>query len=251
MLKNTFIHIPGIGRHTERLLWKSRIFSWDDFISSHHLIPISSSKKEIIAFHVKKSLKAYEEKDYRFFAGSMPVNFHWRAYHELKEKCCFLDIETTGLDRYSTEITLIGLYDGNESCFFINGKNLGEFRKKIKEYPLIITFNGRCFDLPFIKSRFPDIEFDKFHVDLRFAMKEIGYHGGLKNIEKAVGIKRKDEIKDIDGFGAVRLWHKYKRGDREALGLLIKYNQADIENLKVLMDFAYHKLKEKEFLSVK
>lgn len=178
MLKNTFIHIPGIGQHTEYLLWKSKIFSWDDFIANHHTVPISSSKKEIIAFHVKKSLKAYEEEDYKFFAENIPINFHWRAYHELKDKCCFLDIETTGLDKYSTEITLIGLYDGKESSFFIN-------------------------------------------------------------------------IKDIDGFEAVRLWHRYERGDRGALELLIRYNQADIENQKVLMDFTFDKLKEKEFLSVK
>ena len=30
MLQQTFIHIPGIGKETERELWKHGIRSWDD-----------------------------------------------------------------------------------------------------------------------------------------------------------------------------------------------------------------------------
>jgi hypothetical protein len=30
MLEQTFIHIPGVGRHTERELWASGIHDWDD-----------------------------------------------------------------------------------------------------------------------------------------------------------------------------------------------------------------------------
>ena len=63
-------------------------------------------------------------------------------------------------------------------------------------------------------------------------------------------INRDDDLQDIDGFEAVRLWRKYQRGDEQALKLLMKYNQADIENLKTLMDFAFDKLKNKHFYSV-
>ena len=30
MLQQTFIHIPGIGRETERGMWSNGIQSWDD-----------------------------------------------------------------------------------------------------------------------------------------------------------------------------------------------------------------------------
>lgn len=125
-----------------------------------------------------------------------------------------------------------------------------EFQEEIKKYNMIVSFNGRSFDLPFIRSKIPEINLNKLHVDLRFAMRELGYSGGLKRIEKMIGLNRDDDLKDVDGLEAIRLWHKYKRGDDEALRLLLDYNRADIENLKTLMEFSYKKLKEKNFFSV-
>jgi len=250
LLKSTFLHIPGIGADTECQIWKNDILSWDDFLENYHKLQLCSSKKELIHSHIRRSINAYDNKDYQFFCRNMPGRLHWRAYKELKDNCCFLDIETTGLDKHHDEITLIGLYDGKDSRFFVNGKNLEEFKDAVKDYAMIVTFNGKCFDLPFIKAKHPNISFDKFHVDLRFAMRELGYSGGLKRIEKLVGIDRGDELEEVDGFEAVRLWYKYKRGDNSALELLLRYNQADIENLKILMEFTFEKLKEKEFLSV-
>ena len=81
-------------------------------------------------------------------------------------------------------------------------------------------------------------------------MKELGYAGGLKKIEKEIGICRDDDLDGVDGFEAVRLWYKYKKGDQAALDKLVKYNIADVENLKVMMEFAFEKLKEKNFHSV-
>ena len=50
---------------------------------------------------------------------------------------------------------------------------------------------------------------------------------------------------DIDGFEAVRLWRRYKKGDEQALQTLIKYNEEDIVNLKTIMEFAYDKMSQK------
>ena len=80
---------------------------------------------------------------------------------------------------------------------------------------------------------------------LRYLMKDLGYSGGLKRIEKEVGINRDDELAEVDGFEAVRLWRRYKKGDLQSLELLKKYNEADVVNLKTLMEFTYGKLKEK------
>jgi uncharacterized protein YprB with RNaseH-like and TPR domain len=40
----------------------------------------------------------------------------------------------------------------------------------------------------------------------------------------------------VDGFAAVLLWHKYLRGDLNALRRLIAYNRADIAAMGSLMD---------------
>ena len=48
----------------------------------------------------------------------------------------------------------------------------------------------------------------------------------------------------MNGLDAIRLWHKYKLTcDSKALDKLIDYNIEDIENLKILMEFAFEKLK--------
>ena len=131
MLKNTFLHIPGIGADTECNIWKNDILSWDDFLENYRKLQLCSSKKELIHSHIKRSINAYDNKDYEFFHRNMPGRLHWRAYKELKDKCCFLDIETTGLDKYHDDITLIGLYDGKDSQFFVKDKNIEEFKEAI------------------------------------------------------------------------------------------------------------------------
>jgi len=250
VLRNTFIHIPGIGRNTENQIWQSNILNWQEFLEKSHHLSISPARKKIIDFHLQRSVKAYRNQDHSFFFKQIPIKEHWRVYPEFKKNCCFLDIETTGLDRYHDDITLIGLYNGEQSKFFVSGKNMHEFQDEINKYSLIVTFNGRCFDLPFIQAKFPQLDFNKFHIDLRFALRELGYLGGLKRIEQQLEINRDSELKDITGFEAVRLWYKYRRGNPEALELLKKYNRADIENLKTLMDFSFDKLKNKHFYSV-
>ena len=69
----------------------------------------------------------------------------------------------------------------------------------------------------------------------------------MKSIESQLGLKRDDSITDVNGFEAVRLWHRYKRGDDGALVKLTDYLKADICNLKPLMDFAYKGMKDKCF----
>jgi hypothetical protein len=111
---------------------------------------------------------------------------------------------------------------------------------------MIVTFNGSCFDLPFISSKF-NMKFDQLHIDLRFASKKLGYSGGLKNIEKQCNLKRSDETDGLDGFEAVRLWHRYLKGDDDSLKLLTKYNSEDVINLEALGHIVYDGLKEKTF----
>ncbi|MEO0088173.1 MAG: ribonuclease H-like domain-containing protein [candidate division WOR-3 bacterium] len=152
----------------------------------------------------------------------------------------YLDIETTHLEPEKGELTVIGFgIDKGRNFEFIqlveneiNPKRLIRIIKRIK---ILYTYNGTDFDLKFIKKKF-NIDIEKYciHKDLMKECHKRNLYGGLKQVEKKLGIERK--IKDINGFTAVKLWQKYKLGDKKALEILLEYNKEDIYNLKVLKE---------------
>ncbi|MBT7902723.1 exonuclease [Candidatus Woesearchaeota archaeon] len=247
ILKNTFVHIPGISQNAEQKLWQEKISDWKSFVNNVHNINLSENRKQTAQKFIQQSITAYDQQQFKFFNDCLPGKEQWRAYPDLNGKCGFLDIETTGLSKHRNKVTVIGISDGKKTKVFVNGDNLDEFENEMNKYEMLVTFNGKCFDVPFLKHKFPTTDFDKMHVDLRFVMKTLGYSGGLKNIEKEVGINRDDDLAEVDGYEAVRLWKRYERGDKAALDLLIKYNIADVDNLKTLMDFTFKKLKTQKF----
>ena len=58
-------------------------------------------------------------------------------------------------------------------------------------------------------------------------------------------LERSPETKNLDGYDAVTLWHKYVDGDDSALKLLKRYNEEDVIGLKILGKRAYSMLKER------
>lgn len=244
MLNNTYIHIPGIGKKLEQKIWAQGIQSWEEFLEFQDKIPIPSSRKVRICEEIKKSLTHLASRDCCFFSQCLPSAEHWRAYPLFSDSMAFVDIETTGFSQNRDQITLIGIYDGNKPRIYIRGINLDDAVGEFSKYKLLVSFNGARFDLPFIKSEYPEVEFKQLHIDLMYPLKRIGYSGGLKSIEKSLGIFRDEEIKDISGFDAVRLWKQYLRGDKGALDKLIKYNEQDIVNLKTIIELTYPKMVE-------
>ncbi|MFW5704870.1 MAG: ribonuclease H-like domain-containing protein [Nanoarchaeota archaeon] len=164
-------------------------------------------------------------------------------YLKLKNICMpenpkigYIDIETTGLSRDYHEITVIGIYDEEGPRTYINGVDMHDALPHLEQFDIVVTFNGKCFDIPFVQT-ISGKEYDFIHLDLRYLLKELGLAGGLKKIEKALGISRAEEVADVDGREAVRLWHQYKKGDYMALDKLLKYNREDIINLKILLNY--------------
>jgi hypothetical protein len=236
MLKKTFCHTSGITLETEKVLWANNINSWEDFFNKYEQIDfLSQSQLNKIKNELTISQEYLNTKNLNYFKQKLPNKEHYR----LKDygKIAFVDIETTGLSKYTDYITLIGIYDGKNPHIYVRGQNLEDAKEHLEQFDIIVTFNGKLFDIPFIEHKF-NCKYDIIHLDLRFMLKELGLSGGLKNIEKIIGIKRDDEVEDINGFEAVRLWRKYENyNDKEALNLLLKYNKEDIINLKYLLDY--------------
>lgn len=242
MLEKTFIHIQGIGPKTEQAIWRKGIHTWRDFLSSKEIV-ISPRRDPLVRFQLEESIK--NRSNISFFADRLSTSNQWRIFNGFKDRAVYLDIETSGMYPGADEITIIGLYDGYEVRTFVNGRNMSEFERVIASYDLVITFNGGPFDLPFIRECFPGISLPPAHIDLRFFLRKLGYRGGLKYIEKMLGILRDKEIDGMDGYDAVRLWQAYQWGDENALDILIRYNTADIVNLKSLMEKGYDMMKKR------
>ncbi len=242
-LRNTFVHIPGVGYSTERRLWEDGAQSWDDFREMKDALDFRSNLKDTILSALITSEKSLQTKDQTYFTATLPKREYWRAYPDFKQETAFLDIETTGLDADRHMVTVIGLYDGYETTSFIHGDNLKDFTSTVKKFKVLVTFNGARFDLPFLQKTFPGLRFDQLHIDLRYPLRRLGFVGGLKAIEKRIGIKRSDTTKDLSGWDAVKLWRAYEQGESEALETLIEYNAEDVKNLETLIDLSYCTLK--------
>ncbi|HMF34784.1 MAG TPA: ribonuclease H-like domain-containing protein [Candidatus Lokiarchaeia archaeon] len=177
----------------------------------------------------------------------VPKPVRWRMIPDLLGHIAFLDIETTGLSPYYNHVTCIGVYDGTKVHMFVWGQNLDEFPDFIAQFPAIATFNGACFDVPFLEHNL-GLSLPHVHFDLRFLLKRLGLGGGLKAVEHSFGLER-GEVAGIDGFTAVLLWRRYKEtGDERYLNTMLAYNVEDVVNLEVLLHHAYNGLVTQESL---
>ena len=242
MLKNTFLHIPGIGIITERQFWESGVHSWEHFTPNSSIF-----KRDTITAYLEESHQNIESNNPNYFSDLLPANLQWRFFPEFRKSTVYLDIETTGLESWRNEITTIALYDGNSINYYVNGHNLDDFLNQIDQYNVIVTYNGKCFDVPFIENYF-GIKLNHAHIDLRYILGSLGYKGGLKSCEAQLEIDRGD-LKDIDGFFAPLLWYDYKKNRNEkALETLLAYNIQDVLTLENLMVIAYNlKIKDTPF----
>lgn len=242
MLRHTFIHIPGVGHKTERELWAKGVCTWED---AAELVVGSSSASTNLIYklqrHIPRTLRAVQERDPTFFQRLSRFGESWRLFSEFAEDCVYLDIETTGLSAAYDDVTLVGISNGKNFKAFIKGANLRDLASELKKYSVVVTFNGSGFDLPFLRRSFSR-SIPQAHIDLRWVAYKLGYTGGLKEIERRLGIKRPRRLANMDGFEAVILWQRYCHGDRGALEQLIDYNRSDVMNLKGMMDHCFNRL---------
>lgn len=243
MLEHTFIHLSGVGPTTERRLWDAGIITWTDALDRGSCpAGFSDARWGLSCRTLEESLRSLLRGDYRHFARALRGAEHWRAWPDFRRHAACLDIETTGCG-HRDEVTVVGIYDGARTRSFIAGQNLDELPEALEQYAMLITFNGSSFDLPFLQRRFRGLRFDQLHLDLMHVLRRLGLRGGLKAIERQVGIARDHDLAHLDGWDAVRLWREWRAGNERSLDTLVRYNAADIENLETLAEHAYRRLR--------
>ncbi len=243
VLQNTFCHLPRLGETSEQRLWSAGILTWKDFLEAQSVPRISDAKKPWFDRQLRLAQKAVFDGDSAFFT-CLPSTQAWRLWEEFGNEAAFVDIETN----YRQNITVLGIADAEGNVYqFVRHHNLDgrAVRDLLRQYKLLVTFNGASFDLPIIRQYFNGVLPDVPHIDLRWAAQRAGYTGGLKRVEKALGIGRDEEVEGVTGADALQLWAAYRNTGNETFrDLLLEYNAADIVNLKPLADIVYDKLRK-------
>lgn len=242
MLTRTFTHLDGIGAHSEKELWRQGCHQWQDFLDQPHEFSIGSADREQVLHGLERSAQALSEGRYQHFGGLIGQRSHWKAWPEFRSSALYLDIETDG-GTSGKSITMIGLYDGKEFTCLTRDEGLGAFPDILSRHSMVVTFWGSGFDLPMLRKLFPSLAIDQLHVDLCYAFRQAGMKGGLKSIEKQLGISRVEEAEGLTGRDAIWLWQKWERGgDQAARDTLIAYNREDVVNMERLAEIAYDML---------
>jgi uncharacterized protein len=236
MLRHTFCHLPGIAARTEERLWSAGLTTWEHALAGPASGPRSA--RRLKAEDIRESVSRHALGDALWFDDRLPAAQAWRLFGDFRAHCAYLDIETTGMSAADT-ITTVALYDGKTIRTYVRGHNLDAFARDVSAYRVLVTYNGKSFDVPVLR-RCLGCRLDQAHIDLRHVLAGLGLRGGLKACERQVGLQRPG-MEDVDGYVAVLLWRQYAtRKDARALEALLAYNVQDAVNLERLMVHAYN-----------
>jgi uncharacterized protein len=235
MLRESFIFLPGVQEKSERRIWQAGIVTWDHLLEAKSVPGVSRERLSFWKTRIRLIQEIMHTQQGLYELSRMlGTRYAWRAYKEVMHNPRFVDIETT---EYRNDITVVGVSDGEFYQAFIKGRNLDAraLHTAFAGASCIITFNGSSFDLPIIERNYPGILPNVPHLDLRHICSQAGLRGGLKRIERHLGIQRPEAIRENSGADAIMLWYRHVLGDEEALRDLVDYNAADVLNLAPLM----------------
>lgn len=239
MLTRTFLHFPQVGERRERALWRFGYCDWHAIVTSVAL-PFWRHLWDEWRREAEASQRAYDVGDAAYFARRLPKSAWWRAIPDFAHQTIFLDVETDGTHR----ITVLGIADREGYRAFVRGQDdWDEAKERLASTKMLVTYGGSYFDLPILRANFPDWQLPPLHLDLCPLLRRLGLRGGLKAVERQVGLSRSPETDGLNGWDAVRLWWRYlDYGDERALVTLLRYNREDVMHLPLLLTLVYERL---------
>ena len=165
----------------------------------------------------------------------------------------FLDLETTALGGAGALPFLAGIGYWSEGKFIVNQFLLEDrsaeasMLESVAQYlrsPLLVTFNGKCFDVPVLRDRFILTGAGPFpvsgaHLDLYAVSRRLGrkpgYTSSLGQCEaRYLGFHRTG---DIPSRAVPALYFIYEReGDQSVLAPVMRHNLMDVATMASLVD---------------
>ncbi|MBM9592093.1 ribonuclease H-like domain-containing protein [Leptospira sp. 201903075] len=243
-LKSSLQLFPGIGERKEKQLFGVGVYDWESLIQyqkqkNEPLLPSVSILQE----RREELEDQLSEANFNFFTTELPSLEYWRLWQNFPERFCFLDIETTGISE-SSVTTVVSIYQNHRMQTFERGKDLEFLFDSISPEDILVTYNGKRFDVPFLEREFR-YRVKNPQLDLMNLLHSIGIKGGLKKSEVQLGLVRPEEIAGMDGRQAPLLWFEYQRTNNlEALEKLIAYNREDTKNLEIILEKTIDRLTE-------
>ncbi|MCX6345237.1 MAG: ribonuclease H-like domain-containing protein [Armatimonadetes bacterium] len=163
----------------------------------------------------------------------------------------FMDIETTGLS--ATPVFLIGTMECGQDGFVFKqyfARNFEEetsilaaFAERLKTTRLMITFNGKSFDMPFLINRgvanrmkmpMPEFHLDLLHEARRVYSEELP-NCKLQTLEYYICGRSRDD--DIPGAEIPAAYKAFVRtGNANKIGTILMHNLYDILTMADLMN---------------
>jgi uncharacterized protein YprB with RNaseH-like and TPR domain len=235
VLQQYIRHLPRIGPQYEKTLRLEGCQCWTDIVNAPQpLAGFDIFAWDEIRAATEQSLRALHSDDAAFFTKRLPPLEQWRVLTHWFEQASYFDIETSGLDADSI-VTLVCCFHEGAPLRFMADENLDDFLELLESVKLLVSFNGASFDVPRVLDRFHIPELPCAHVDLRWLCHHAGWRGGLKKIERTLGLQRPADLEGLGGAEAVWLWQAWQaRGDEQAKRTLERYCAADTVMLKLL-----------------
>lgn len=236
MIDQTFLHLPGIGPVAEGKLRAAGVERWSDLLQYPERLPFRPKQTQAFFQAVAASQKALESEDLSYLVNHLTKKEQWRILNGFRHRASFFDIETDGLD-LDAQVTVIACLHRGQIHHFVRGENLDQFLDLLEETELLVSFNGASFDIPQLCRTWCIPDLGVAHIDLRWQCYHQNLRGGLKDIERRLGIARPEDLQGVDGEEAVWLWDDWqRRGDRVAYQRLVRYCCADVLTLSMVTD---------------
>ncbi len=164
-------------------------------------------------------------------------------------RALYLDTETTGLMGGTGTVPFLlglGFFDGDNfvveqvllRTFAEEHGMLRHLEQRLENASAIVTYNGKTFDMPLLRSRavmqrVPKLT-DKPHLDLLHVARRLHRHRllscSLKSVE--ANVLGRERVGDVDGaeIGAM-YWHFVRTGDAEVLRGVLEHNLLDVVSM--------------------
>ncbi len=171
------------------------------------------------------------------------------------ERLLFLDLETTGLGAGAANLAFVvglGFWAGDRVSVeqhvlldpSVEAVMLDAVAKRFEQAQAVVSYNGKSFDLPLLRSRFvlnrrrlpePEAHLDLLHLARR-VHRARSWRKTLKEVEaRVIGFERGPDI-DSASVGS-RYAHHLRTGDSAPLIDVVTHNEHDITSLVALTGF--------------
>lgn len=226
VIREALQHCRGIGPTRLQQLQDAGLSTWDDILARPESLPAALAQD--VLTEVQRCVAALEQNDIGYFVQQLHPRDRWRILAEYLPDVSYFDIETTGLE-LDSQITVIVCWHRGSLHTYIEHENLDDFLDLLDEIRLLVSFNGSTFDVPRLLDAFHIPQLPCPHLDLRWPCQHRRLAGGLKDICTRLGITRPDDLQDVDGEEAVRLWYRWhEQADPSARDQLVRYCAADV-----------------------